>query len=242
MVGTRAQVPERPWTDPARETLYAVYRHWAANGRPPSVVDLHAATGLDARQLRQAFVELSDGLALAFPEERVQLTILKAPPYSAVPTPVACWIDGEFHAYLGCPAEAMTIARLPLYDGKPLQIRTACTACFSPIELVVRDDEIVSAAPDVRICVSTAPWEWGKGPIDRVCDAFHFVCDESHARRLETLLGRRCVVATPAQIQQLGARVAARRMRDPQWGPVQLTPEPFIRQLERSGVDVGAWR
>lgn len=233
---------DEPWTDTARSVLYAIYEFWAANGRPPSYVDLYRSTDVAPREMRQAFAELSDGMALAFPEERLQLSILKVPPYSALPTPVACYIDESFHAHLGCPAEAMTISRLPMYENRLLTIRSACACCFTPIELSVQDGNIVSVTPDdVRIAITSSPWSWGSAQIDRICDEFHFVLNSDHALQLDVQLARRSVVATPGQIRELGAAVAARRMHDPSWGPVRIIPKRFIRQLEKSGVNVDCW-
>jgi Alkylmercury lyase len=226
----------------ARVVIYAIYQFWAENSRPPSSADLHQLTGVGLLDMRQAFAELSNGMALSFPDERIQLTIVKAPPFSAVPTPVACWMNDEFHAYLGCPAEALTVSLLPMYAEHELTIRSSCACCFAPIEMMVKEGAVVSiTSADVRVCISSSPWAWVSGSIDRVCDNFHFVLDCDHARELDLQLGRRCAVATLEQIRLFGADVARRRMRDPSWGPIHFRARPIIRHLARSGVDVSLW-
>lgn len=230
------------WSPGAKQVLYTLYEFWVANGRAPDHRDLAIAIGADRRALRQLLLELQDGFAVSFAEERLQANILKAPPFSAIPTPVQAWMDGRFFAYLGCAAEALTVANLPPLDGRSLDVRSYCACCYAPIEFEVEGLQVRTASPP-SVAITSSPWAWGPGtPCDRVCDAFHFVLDADHAREFDRQIGARSVVTGLEQLQRVAAGTAKRRMRDPDWGPIRRQPADFIRHFEECGVDVGPWK
>jgi Alkylmercury lyase len=201
-------------------------------------------SGLERGQLRRVLLDLQQGFAVTVAEDRLQLNLVKAPPYSAVPTPVSCFIDGEFHAYLGCAAEAFTIANLPMYSGKSLEIRSYCACCYEPISLEVEGISLMAQQPaDICVAVVNSPWSWGPGiPCDRVCDSFHFVLGRTHASNFEEQIGRSGVVATTEQMQAVSRGTAMRRMHAPDWGPIRREPDAFIEVFRETGIDVSAWQ
>lgn len=232
------------WSGPARDLLYDILRFWAENGRGPNLKDLHLMTGGTRGTIRQLLLELQAGFGLAFADDRLQLNITKAPPFSAVPTPVSAFVDDRFHTYLGCAAEALTVGNLPMFQDRQLSIRTYCACCYAAMSLDVRGIEVLGSSPASPVVViAGSPWDWGPGvPCDRVCDAFHFVLDNAHADRFQQQIGRRSVVASLGQMRMVSAGTAARRMHADDFGPIRRSPVDFIEHVGACGVDVDVWR
>jgi hypothetical protein len=237
-------MPENPWSDDAGRLICFVYEFWCRERRPPNLLDIHQATGLAFRDVRRLYRELKSGFAVSAADESLQLGLLRAPPFSAVPTPVACYAGERFLSYLGCPAEATTVGRLPWLEQLELTIRTYCACCCQPIEYRVKGQNVLSpqsTLPLVAFLGSPFDWEDGVGP-ERVCDDIHFVLDADHAVRAEQLFLRRGVLASIEQISKVSNRLAEQRARDPNWGPVVTHGAQAVDFFDSVGVDVSLWR
>jgi hypothetical protein len=232
------------WSDDAKALLYFVYRFWAEQRRPPNQADICLGTSFDRRQARRLCRQLREGFAVTFAEERVNLAIDKAAPFSATPTAVACFRDGEFLTYVGCPMEVTTIGWLPMLEDHILTMRSHCSCCFEPIELELRKGELLSATPVVPVVAAIrSPWDFEYGvPSDRVCDSFHYALDETHARRFEERVLRRGVVFTFEQVQAIARSAGEGRMRDPHWKAIRQDGERTLEAFAAMGIDVTPWR
>jgi len=233
------------WSDEARSLLYFVYDFWAENRRPPNLADIHDAQGLRHRDVRRLYRELQRGFAVVAADDRLGLGLTKAPPFSATPTAVACYVDGDFISYVGCAAEALTVGCLPPFADRTLEVRTYCACCFAPIWMEIHQQEVVRITQGSLPVVSVlgSPWEWEEGvPSDRVCDAFHFVLDDDHAARFEVAVARRGVVLTVEQLAAFGSSAARGRAWDPDWPPIHMDGALVVARMAELGVDVTPWR
>ncbi len=230
-------------SDDEKTLLYFVYEFWLRERRPPNEADIHGATGFGPRETRPLARMLREGFALTFDDERVVLSIDKAPPFSATPTGVACFVDDEFVSYMGCAMEMASLSHLPTLGGVTLTMRSACACCFSPIEVQLRDGAIVGATPSLPVITAIrSPWDFEHGVTpDRVCDSFQVVLDEEHASRFERRLQRVGVRLTMAQAAEIGRGVGESRMRDPHWHAVRLDARTMIEHWGSLGVDVSPW-
>jgi Alkylmercury lyase len=234
----------REWSPAAREAADFIYGFWTAERRPPSLLDLHQSLDHSPRRLRRIFRELEEGFAVSFQDHLIGLAVDKAPPFSATPTTVAAFTDGRFLSYVGCPMEVFSIGGLPPLETVEITVKSHCACCFTPIELVVRGQEVLSVTPSVPlIAVVRSPYDWQGGVrCDVVCDSYHFALDESHADRFSRQCLRRGTTMTIDQARLLTADIAARRMRDPHLPQIRLEAEPMVAFLSSIGVDVSVWQ
>jgi hypothetical protein len=233
------------WDDEAKAVIYFVYEFWVREHRPPNSADLCLATGFDRRKVKGLLRQLQEGFAVKFFDDRVALVIDKAPPFSATPTSVLCYIGDEFISYVGCAMEACTIGMLPLFDDTVLTIKSHCACCFEPLEVTVLGNELQSSdhAPPPVISAIRSPWDWEHGVApDIVCDSFHYALDAAHARRFEQQIMRRGVVMDFASVEKISKFAGAGRMRDPHWKAIRQVAPTMIDGFEAAGVDVSAWR
>jgi Alkylmercury lyase len=232
------------WPQEDLDLLYFIYHFWATERRPPNVGDMHAATGHSHRELRRILRHLQSGFGVALQDDRLQLPVLKAPPFSATATPNTCYVDGDFLSYLGCPAEVFTIGGLPMFEQKVLTVRSFCSCCFEPFELDVRGQDVVRVEPyEPIVAIVGSPWEWEEGvPPDRVCDVIHFVKDAEHAEEFGRQNVRRPVLLDLKQIAMNGRGMFTRRMRDPNWPPYRNNGHVIVEAFASYGVDVSLWR
>jgi len=232
------------WDDDCLALLTFLYAFWSRERRPPNLADVHAGTGFSRRDVRRLYRRLQAGFAVVVDDERVNLSLLKAPPFSATPTPVAGYVDGGFLSYLGCPAEAVSASNLPPLADATLTVRSACACCFAPIELDLHRMEVVRADPHEPVVVAvTPPWEWEEGVrSDHVCDAFHYVLDRYHGERFAAELARRPVFLELWQMREMARGAGEGRMRDRDWPPIRIDARRTIEGLTALGVDTSPWR
>lgn len=233
------------WSNEARTLLHFIYEFWTRHRRPPNLADVRSALGLRHRDVRRLYRELQRGFAVVAAEHLIGLGLVKAPPFSATPTAVACYQDGEFVSYLGCAAEALTVGCLPWFADRDLEIRSYCACCYAPLRLRVREQQVVEVLEGTLPVVSVlgSPWEWEEGvPADRVCDSFHFVLDAEHAERLEIATARRGVLLTTEQLAAFAESTARRRAWDPDWPPIHMNGAAIVARMAELGVDVTGWQ
>jgi hypothetical protein len=234
----------RPWSHAALDLINFVYGFWSQEHRPPTFLDIHDALNVSPQRLRRLFRELSEGFALTSRDQLVGFAIDKAPPFSATSTTIAAFVDGSFLSFIGCPMEGLTVGALPPLADKVIILRSYCACCFTPIELEVRGQEVLSAKPSlpiISIIRSPYDWEGGVSP-EIVCDSFHYVLDEAHAARFEKQTLRRGTTMTIDQARVLTSDAAARRMRDPHFAQIRIEAAPMITFLDTIGVDVSHWK
>jgi hypothetical protein len=235
---------ETAWSPDAAELMTFVYKFWVAERRPPNLFDVHRGTGFDFRTARRLYRELQAGFGVAFLDDRWQIGITKAPPFSATATPVGCYMGDQFLSYLGCPAEVFTVGRLPMLEDETLTIRSYCGCCYEPIELDIKGQDVVRCeGPEPLLVIMSSPWEWENGvPPDRVCDTIHFALDATHGARLQDVFTRKGVLMTIGQMQGASKSIADERMRDPHWGPYRMDGGRTVDGFGALGVDVSTWR
>jgi len=243
-VGDATSAGSRPWSGEALDLINFVYGFWAENRRPPSFLDIHDTFQLSPRRARRLYRELSDGFALTAQDQLIGLGVDKAPPFSATPTAVTAFVDGEFLSYVGCPMEGLTIGALPPLENKVVTLYSFCACCFEPIKIEVQGQEVLSAEPSLPlISIIRSPYDWEGGvSCEIVCDSFHYVLDQEHATRFEERVARRGTTMTMEQAGKLTADTAVRRMRDPHFPQIRIEAEPMIAFLDSLGVDVSVWR
>jgi hypothetical protein len=232
------------FSEGAKDVLDFLYRFWGEHRRPPNLADVHRSTGLAMRDIRRVYRELMAGFAISFDDWTLNLGLKKVTPFSATPTSVLIEHHGWFHSYVGCPAEAITVSAMPMFHQSVLTVRSSCECCYEPIELQIKNMEIVaSPTPEPLVSMVGSPYEWEHGvSADRVCDSIHFVLDASHARRYEEQVNRTGITLTLAQLRDLGSSVAKRRMWDRDLPPIWIDGQKIVEAYEAAGVDVSPWR
>jgi hypothetical protein len=233
-------VPPFEFSEEAKRLRAFVYEHWCATGRGPNLRAAAEGTGLDRRQIIQAYKELQLGIICVVDQDAQNCHVLKFQPFSSFPSQVEVWIDGAFHSYAGCALESVAISKMPPFQGKELTLQSYCGCCLAPITLTATDG-VVSAPEGVLVHVSTSPWDWNNNDIVHQCDSMNFVLDGAHAERYERIVSRRGVLLTIEQTAQFVKATGDARMWDPDWAPATLNPKAVIFGMKQLGVDVSAW-
>lgn len=233
-------VPPFEFSEEAKRLRQFVYEHWCEHGRGPNLRAAHEGTGLDRRQIVQAYKELQLGIICVVDQDAQNVNLLKFQPFSSYPSQVEVWLDGAFHSYAGCALESVAISKMPPFAGKELTLRSYCACCLAPVRLTATDGEVTG--PDgVRVHISTSPWDWNNDDIVHQCDSMNFVLDADHADRYERIVCRRGVLLTIEQTAQFVRATAEARMHDYDWPPATLNPKAVIFGMKQLGVDVSAW-
>lgn len=234
-------VPAFEFSDEAKALRAFVYDHWCATGHGPNLRAAHEGTGLDRRQIIQAYKELQLGIICVVDQDSQNCNVLKFQPFSSYPSQVEVHLDGAFHSFAGCALESVAISRMPAFVGKDMALRSYCACCLAPIELTAREGVVTPPSEDVRVHISTSPWDWNNDDIVHQCDSMNFVLDADHADRYERIVSRRGVLLTIDQTAQFVKATADSRMWDADWPPATLNPKAVIFGMKQLGVDVSAW-
>jgi hypothetical protein len=112
----------------------AIYRHFAAFGRRPSVVDIAERLGATPSAVREAFSRLRGQRVLVL--EADGESIRMAPPFSGVPTQHQVAAAGVSY-FANCAWDALGI---PAALQKPATVRSRCEQSLEPLVLKVSTD------------------------------------------------------------------------------------------------------
>jgi hypothetical protein len=135
-----------------RRVKLAIYEHFAAVGRRPSVADVAARVGLDLPEVRQAFGRLRSQRVLVL--EADDESIRMAPPFSGVPTQHEVIADGVSY-YANCAWDALGI---PAALHQPAMVHSRCEQSLDPLELWVSDRGPAASQWLFHCVVPAAKW------------------------------------------------------------------------------------
>lgn len=228
------------FSEDAKALRRFVYQFWCDNGRGPNLRAAHEGTGLDRRQVIQAYKELQLGIICVVDQDSQNSNLLKFQPFSSYPSQVEVWRNGAFHSYAGCALESIAISKMPPFAGEVIELRSYCACCLAPITLSATDG-VVTPADGALVHISKSPWDWNNNDIIHQCDAMNFVLDASHADRYERIISRRGVQLTIEQTQWFVKETGDNRMWNDDWDPATLNPPAVIKGMKQLGADVSAW-
>jgi hypothetical protein len=236
------QVPSFEFSDNAKALRQHVFEHWCEHGRGPTLRDAHEATGLSRREIVQAYKELQLGIVVTVDEDTQNCNLVKAPPFSAFPSQVKAYIDGQFHSFVGCASESIAFSHMPPFKDKEVRLESHCACCLSPVTLVSRNFELQSVEPEgVLLHISTSPYDWNNVDMRRMCDSMNFVYDAEHADRYERQTASRGVLVNLDQAKLFVSGVANERMWNYHWAPGTMHPRAVIKGFQALGVDTSNW-
>ncbi len=233
-------VPSFEFSAPAKQLRNFVYEHWCSNGRGPNLRVVHEATGLDRREIVQAYKELQLGIICVVDQNSVNCNLLKFQPFSSFPSQVEVWIGDTFHSYAGCALESVAISKMPPFAGTTLTLRSYCACCLAPVELQAQDG-VVSPTDGALVHISSTPWDWNNDDIVHQCDSMNFVLNADHAERYERTTSRRGVLLTIEQTTLFVKATGDERMWQYDWAPATINPKAVIYGMKQLGVDVSNW-
>jgi hypothetical protein len=235
-------VPPFEFSDRAKQVRQLVFEHWCEHGVGPTLRDVHEALGLDRRQIIAAYKELQLGIVVVVDEDTQNCNLVKAPPFSAFPSQVKAYVDGEFHSFAGCASEAVAFSHMPPFRDREVRLESFCACCLEPVTLVSRNFELQSVSPEgVLLHISLSPYDWNNVDMRRMCDAMNFVHDAEHAERHERRTATRGVLLTLEQAKWFVQNVANERMWNFHWAPGQLNPRAVVKGFQAMGVDTSPW-
>jgi hypothetical protein len=110
----------------------------------------------------------------------------------------------------------MAVSNMPPFQGKDCRLESFCVCCLEPITIVSNTFEVQRvSSPDVRLHISTSPWDWVNVDMERMCDSMNFVLGPDHAERYERMTATRGILATLDQGAEFSRSVGEVRMRLP---------------------------
>ena len=117
-----------------------VYASFVADGRPRTAGETAAALGLEADDVAHAYRRLHDAHALVLRPGTTEIRMLN--PFSAVETPHRVEAGGRSW-FANCAWDALGIPAALHTDAS---VGSECADCGEPLELEVRDGELVRGA------------------------------------------------------------------------------------------------
>jgi Alkylmercury lyase len=114
-------------------TKLAIYEHFAAAGRRPSVADVAARVGAAVPPVREIFGRLREQRVLVLEEDGESIRM--APPFSGIPTQHRVTTASASY-YANCAWDALGI---PAALHQPATVHSRCEQTLEPLELPVSD-------------------------------------------------------------------------------------------------------
>lgn len=130
----------------------AVYGHFAAQGRRPTVAEVAERAGTGVSNVLDAYPRLRAQRLLVL--EADGSSIRMAPPFSGVATPHAVWIDGVRY-FANCAWDALGI---PAALRRPGEVRSQCEQSGEPLRLAVGLDGPEPSSWLFHCLVPAAKW------------------------------------------------------------------------------------
>ena len=223
-----------------RVVRLAIYRAFAGQGRPPSVAEIAAETGLAEAGVKDAMRHLHDAHAIVLTPAGDAVRI--AHPFSAAPMGFVVGADGTGAAgyagdrmwWGGCAWDSFGIGAAL---GEPVVIRTHCPGCGR--DLVLRAGPDQPPGQDLVVHIPREASRWWDDVV-ATCGNIRLFCDPSHvdawARSGPHPVGQVIPAVTMWRLAQTwyGDRL------DPGWSP---RPAAAAQQLlERCGLVGDFWR
>lgn len=133
-------------------TKLAIYSHFAAEGRRPTVADVAARVGATPPEVREAFARLRAQRVLVL--EADGESIRMAPPFSGVPTQHRVTSAGVSY-FANCAWDALGI---PAALRRPAVVHSRCEQSREPLELPVSDEGPAASGWLFHCVVPAAQW------------------------------------------------------------------------------------
>jgi hypothetical protein len=223
-----------------RAVRLVIYLTFADQGRPPSVAEMAAETGLAEAGVKDALRNLRDAHAIV--PTTAGDAVRMAHPFSAAPMGFVVGADGRGPAgysgdrmwWGGCAWDSFGIGAAL---GEPVTIRTSCPGCGR--DLVVRAGPGQPPSRDLVVHIQREASHWWDDVVS-TCSNIRLFCDPSHveswARAGSHPVGQVIPSVTMWQLAQTwyGDRL------DPDWSPRPAAAAQ--RLLEQCGLIGGFWR
>jgi hypothetical protein len=119
--------------EPEVRAKTAIYEHFAATGRRPSLDEVAALAGVDRSQARGLLARLREQRVLVLEPDGESIRM--APPFSGVPTQHRV-VSGSVDYHANCAWDALGIAAAL---HRPATVRSRCAQSGEPLELAVTE-------------------------------------------------------------------------------------------------------
>ena len=135
-----------------RDVRLEVYRHFVAEGEPPTVADVANGIGRTTQETEEAFRRLEDARVLVFAPGT--LNIWMANPLCAFPTPFR--VEAARGSWWGtCVWDAFGI---PAMLDEDATITTSCPDCSEPMEFRVEGGSLAAGEGVAHFAVPARRW------------------------------------------------------------------------------------
>jgi len=235
-------VPPLDWSERALRVRAFIFDFWAEQGRAPNLRQVGEGTGLDRRNIVQAYKELQTGIVVVVDQDSPNCDLLKAPPFSAFPSQVEMYIDDAFHSFIGCAHEAVAVSKMPHFEGREVRLESYCACCLEPITFWSREFEITRSKPEAPLVHCATPvWDWVHDDMKAMCDNVNLVIDREHAAVYERQIGRRGILFSMQQVKDYVEPAIGVRGWDYHWPSQSMNPERLIERLRELEIDLSPW-
>lgn len=223
-----------------RAVRLAIYRSFASDGRPPSVGQIAAETGLAEASVSGAMRNLHDAHAIVLTPSGDAVRM--AHPFSAAPMGFVVGAGGAGPAgyagdrmwWGGCAWDSFGIGAAL---GEPVVLRTRCPGCGRDLVLRAGPDQPPAQGPVVHIsCQASRWWE----DVVATCSDIRLFCDPSHVHAWAGSGAHPVGQIVPAVTKWRLAKTWYGNRLDPDWSPRPTATAQ--RLLEECGLVGEFWR
>jgi hypothetical protein len=130
-----------------------IYHTFLSAGAPPTVTDTARTLQLSPENAAAAFDRLAAGRVIVF--EPGTRDVRMAAPLSAIPTRFNVRVSNGRSYYANCVWDALGVMAMLGSDGT---VDATCADCEAPVELQVRNGELVPSTAVVHFAVPAARW------------------------------------------------------------------------------------
>jgi hypothetical protein len=223
-----------------RAVRLVIYRAFADQGRPPSVAEMAAETGLAEAGVKDALRNLHDAHAIVLTPAGDAVRM--AHPFSAAPMGYVVGADGRGPVgyagdrmwWGGCAWDSFGIGAAL---GEPVVIRTRCPGCGR--DLVVRAGPAQPPGQDLVVHIQREASRWWDDVVS-TCSNIRLFCDPSHVESWAGAGSHPVGQVIPSvSMWQLAQTWYGDRL-DPDWSPRPAAAAQ--RLLEQCGLSGRFWR
>ncbi|KAL1895498.1 hypothetical protein Sste5346_005307 [Sporothrix stenoceras] len=220
-----------------------IIQYFMDNQSGPNIHTIQKALKFDQETLWHAIDQLHIGVQVMV-TPGTELSLLKMPPFSYVPTRNEGTLDDGRVFNLGCAGESAAAHKL--FPGQELTVRSLCPCCWEPITTKWKDGELLeNDAPDAVIHIGRGPDDWSKNFV-YTCENINFFKSHEHVATWEKQFPEKRGATMPiGKVYQWVKPQAEARYWDYDQPPDVVSAKSLVSTsltgLKKAGFDVSAW-
>ncbi|CAH0035436.1 unnamed protein product [Clonostachys rhizophaga] len=220
-----------------------IIQYFMDNQHGPNIHTIQQELGFSQETLWHSIDQLHIGVQVMV-TPGTELSLMKMPPFSYVPTRHEGTLDDGRKYNLGCGGEAAAAHKL--FPGKEMTVKSLCPCCWEPITHKWKDGQLLSVdAPNAVIHIGRKPTDWSKNFV-YTCENINYFKDLEHVAIWEKQFPEKKGATMPiAKVYEWVKPQAEARYWDYDQPPDVVSSKSLVstslQGLKKAGFDVSAW-